>query len=266
MSDPFKALLEPTTKKASSTIKIKMQESSGRYRLGAPTRPNIVHDNGFLDAFKPESPTLADRKNYAIWYAKGTGAKALCNETIGPVLPKCGHENQTEAVDAYLHYMNASGADRIVDYGKYLNQDPNGMKLLGSIVADAKKHIEVIGYNRTKFQVTSEPYFVGGNDKKFPDPPLRSLYPATINWQRAIGAHPVWISAAVEIYIDSSGQSCRLAHAAEITFHMEDMYNFNPNMHDIATGIPDGENGRFQIVGLAKQYLNKGTYTTKVSW
>ncbi|WP_143707465.1 hypothetical protein [Uliginosibacterium sp. TH139] len=219
-----------------------------------------------MDRFTPEAPTKQARLDYAVWYAKGVGAKSLCNGATGSYIDKCGNEDQTEAADAYLHYMNASGADRTIDYGKFLNTDSNGKKVRDLLIEDLKKHAEVIGFNRSSFQLTSEPYRVGGKDGLYPEPPLRSLYPATVNWQRAIGGHSVWVPADVQIDVDTSNRQCRIRHVAHITFHMEDMYNFNPGMADITTNIPDSENGRFQVVGLAKQYINRGTYSTVVAW
>jgi hypothetical protein len=35
---------------------------------------------------------------------------------------------------------------------------------------------------------------------------------------------------------------------------------------DIATGIPDSQNGRFEITGLAQQYMHYGELTRTVTW
>jgi hypothetical protein len=45
---------------------------------------------------------------------------------------------------------------------------------------------------------------------------------------------------------------------------VEDMYNFNPNNADIATGIKDAENGRFEITGLGKEFLSKSVIRRRV--
>jgi len=264
---PFKALLD-LEKSQDKQVDLEMTSVSGRYRIGPPVRPYIKHDNGFLDAYGPEAPTAQDRKNYAIWLAKGAIAQSLCRKDRlqYDVLDKCGHEDQTEAADAYMHYMKGNGRSRSIDYGKFLESDPSGQAARRLLLEDAKKHIEKIGRYRTQFSVTSEPYHIGGKDAVFPDPPLSYQYPQTINWQRAIGGHVVWISADVQIDVDNSGHECRLRYSADLTMHMEDMYNFNPKMKDVSTGIPDSENGRFQIVGLAHQYLTTGTYRTRIVW
>lgn len=35
---------------------------------------------------------------------------------------------------------------------------------------------------------------------------------------------------------------------------------------NIASGTPDDVNGRFEVVGWAKRYMNYGEYTTKETW
>jgi hypothetical protein len=39
-----------------------------------------------------------------------------------------------------------------------------------------------------------------------------------------------------------------------MTRYVKDMYNFNPGVADIATGIPNSANRIFEITGLAKEY------------
>ena len=87
-------------------------------------------------------------------------------------------------------------------------------------------------------------------------------YPATANWQKALGAHFLWVSADVT----ASCVKQKIYFDADITVHMEDRYNFNLGAADVATGIPDEANGRFEIAGLAHQYTNYGTLTRHVRW
>jgi len=51
-----------------------------------------------------------------------------------------------------------------------------------------------------------------------------------------------------------------------MTLHAEDRYNFNPGMHDIATGIPDSANGEFELSGLGHQYMNYSTLVRNLTW
>ncbi len=89
-------------------------------------------------------------------------------------------------------------------------------------------------------------------------------YPATENWQKAIGAYSIWISGDVVEKPDA--QSGTPHFTLTLVIHAEDRYNFNPGAADIATGIPNDENGVFEITGLAKQYMNYATLTRRVAW
>lgn len=109
-----------------------------------------------------------------------------------------------------------------------------------------------------------------GRDGRYP-------YPATENWQKAIGAHQIWLELDVTVEVtreqtDPPGVASGSAPVCtpqgdtvvtylrtfdvDMTLHMEDMYNFNPGMADIATGTPDAENGRFEVTGLGQEYVN----------
>lgn len=58
----------------------------------------------------------------------------------------------------------------------------------------------------------------------------------------------------------------RIAFDADVTIHVEDRYNVNLGATDVATGIPDSANGRFEITGLATQYTNHATIIRHVKW
>jgi hypothetical protein len=92
---------------------------------------------------------------------------------------------------------------------------------------------------------------------------VRFPYPVTEDWQKAIGAHVVWIEASVTVRTDSHN---RRVFDIEMTLHGEDQYNFNPTMKDIVTGIPDSENGRFEITGLAKEFRSVSTIKRKITF
>jgi hypothetical protein len=83
------------------------------------------------------------------------------------------------------------------------------------------------------------------------------------NWQKAIGGHSIWISANIFVRVTGSRLPTFTLH---MTIHAEDRYNFNPGQKDIATKIPDEENGIFEITGLAKQYTQYGEYYHMESW
>ena len=89
-------------------------------------------------------------------------------------------------------------------------------------------------------------------------------YPGTENWQKTIGAHVVWIEADVTTGVDRKvgGQT----FVIKMTLHAEDRYNFNPRNKDIATGILDAENGRFELTGLGQEFTTLATLTRTISF
>ncbi len=85
----------------------------------------------------------------------------------------------------------------------------------------------------------------------------------TENWQKTIGAHVVWVEAHVQITIDAVN---RRQFVVDMTLHGEDEYNFNPGGKDIKTGIPDSDNGRFELTGLGKEFHNVSTLKRKLTF
>lgn len=226
-----------------------------QYTIGPPTRPNILYDNGFLDKFPPHKPTASDYARRALWLAKLEGGEAVQNI---PLLP---HNDLSDALAAYRHFLTGNGTERTFSYERYITSDESGKKTLANAILDARQGAELIyasvfrGQSPVHFQITGSGISVGGINPAFP-------YPATENWQKAIGAHVIWISAEVDTLIQNGISQ----HSMIMTIHAEDRYNFNPGAKDIATGIPDSENGIFEITGLAKQYMNFGTLQRTISW
>jgi hypothetical protein len=136
-----------------------------------------------------------------------------------------------------------------------VENDPNGAMTLENSIRETQGHAEVLCASKPTCSMTSQTFFGGGGDARFP-------YPQTENWQKAIGAHPFWISAEVEQEIIGNNKM----YTMSFLLHAEDRYNFNPGMQDIATGIPDSVNGRFEITGLAHSYMNYSTLTRTVTW
>ena len=88
-------------------------------------------------------------------------------------------------------------------------------------------------------------------------------YPLTENWQKAIGGHIIWLSSAVTVTMPATNiPKFKLI----MTLHAEDRYNFNPGQADIATGIPDSDNGVFEMTGLAHQYDHFSTLVRVLIW
>lgn len=232
-----------------------------KFTEGTPKRPDIHHDHGFLDdghgnidPSKRQSPTWRDYRSYAWWSAKLNGA-----ETLRPDLKN--------ATNAYRHFLDATGTDFNVDYEAFLSNDDAGKTVLHSAIEDTRSSAIAIHDGKVtppltskteeSFSITSDVIPVGGGDSRYP-------YPKTENWQKAIGAHFLWIDGAVKVTSDPAVKKRRFE--IKMTIHMEDMYNFNPGAADIATGTPDAENGRFEITGLGKEFLSKATVTRKITF
>jgi hypothetical protein len=254
-SDPFEALLKSTETKNVYSAPVGLIETSGRYRIGTPARPNIKHDNGHLDMYALQQPTLADRAQLLKWKGMLNASEALCDARSGQHIDKCNGEDLSDANGAYRHFLYGNGADRTIDYERYIKGDPSGRELISKLTADFQKHAAIIGKDRVQFSVTSEAFTVGHGGM--------APYPATANWQKTLGAHFIWVSADVIVSANSKGI---IVFDASVTIHVEDRYNFNPGSTDVATGIPDSANGRFEITGLAKQYTNYATIARHVKW
>lgn len=253
--NPFAVLLQPAEQKQVHTAPARMTDTSGRYRIGPPTRPSIKHDNGFLDTFPRRAPTASDRLQFAKWVSMLEGSEALCSGPTKNFIPSCSGEDLADANAAYRHFLFGEGEDRTINYERYLKDDASGREVIPNLLRDFKQHVEIIGNDRIKFSVTSSAYSVGNTGI--------APYPATANWQKAIGAHTLWVSADVSVAANAKAE---IIYTAEITIHMEDRYNFNPGNVDIATGVPDSANGIFEVTGLAHQYTNYATVRRQVSW
>ena len=216
-----------------------------KYRLGAPIRPNsIVFDNGFLDKFKPRKPAAADYIALTKWQAKLGLAEAL-------------RPDLEEACKAYRHFLQGGGLSRTFSYESYVMNDSSGVTTLANAMLDIQEGAEIIWESDKsvkQFSMTGGPISCG-SISLFP-------YPETENWQKAIGGHIIWLSGDVKVS-DKNGETwLRL----DMVLHAEDRYNFNPGQHDIVTGIPDNENGIFEITGLAKQYTQTAELKRIIEW
>ncbi|MBK7533906.1 MAG: DUF4157 domain-containing protein [Myxococcales bacterium] len=226
--------------------------------------PAIRHDHGHMQGadgnFDPslhQDPTMADRWELAKWIAKLELAEALRPDLV-------------DGTSAYRHFLQGNGATRDIRYPRFIANDASGHVVLQSALDDARdaairRHDADVGTNPQpgshSYHLRTDTITVGG-DSRYP-------YPATENWQKAIGGHTIWIEANVTVVVrapeGTPANSCpvggyeRVFHV-EMTIHAEDMYNFNPEAHDIATGVPDSANGRFEITGLGHEFLSTGTY------
>lgn len=259
-SQPSKATilsLTPIQQKDTHIEPVKLVNTSGKYRIASKIqRPNIIHDGGFVGRYGRRKPTAADERSRALWKAKLNAAEATCGPVTGPLNPLCNYEDLTDALAAYRYFWEGNGKDRYeVNYERYLASDASAKDLVKRLVDDFTQHVEVIGKNRTRFQVSSDQYAIGENGF--------AEYPKSVNWQRTLGAHLLWVSATVT----ASVKSAQIAYSADMIIHMEDRYNFNPHGTDIGSGkIKDEENGAFEMVGWANGYMNYAAVARKVRW
>ncbi len=232
-----------------------MAKTRATYTIGPPKRPKITHDNGFLDKFAPTTATFGDKVAYMWWGLKTEAAESVQGV---PLLP---HNDLSDALAAYHYFREGTGKDRTISYERYVKNDASGKKTLKSAISEAKEAAYGLYQTRKSSGTTSFDFtgtVIAANDKNPAFP-----YPKTENWQKAIGAHFLWISGTVTVEHKPPA-----APKFDMTFtlHMEDKYNFNPGQADIATGIPDDANGRFELTGQAKGYLNVATLSRRVQW
>jgi len=219
------------------------------YTLGPPTRPSITHDNGFLDVCTPREAGVTDYLTLGAWELAYRGADTVKAAKLA------------DALAAYNHFLHGNGQDREFNYERYVASDSSGPLTLQSAIADAKEGAELLdaanfaASEARDFQMTGTAIACRGGSPRFP-------YPATENWQKAIGAHYIWLSADLAVWSVGPERN----YAMELTLHAEDRYNFNPGAEDIQTGIADRWNGELECSGLAQQYTNYATLTRSVQW
>jgi hypothetical protein len=135
--------------------------------------------------------------------------------------------------------------------------DNSGTTTLANAMLDIQDGAEIIWESDKsvkQFSLTGDQVSCGSN-QLFP-------YPETENWQKAIGGHIIWLSGDVKVTEKNGAPWFRL----EMILHAEDRYNFNPGASDIVTGIPDSDNGVFEITGLGKQYAQTAELKRVIEW
>ncbi|GAA2644980.1 WXG100-like domain-containing protein [Nonomuraea recticatena] len=204
---------------------------SGQYRIGPVQPPEMAYDHDF--PYDPDlKPTLEDYRNWYEWRAKMHGARIK-------------RPDLEDGLDAYERYMSGSGRDHQVNYEKAYDEDDGVRRSVDDAIANAQAEAERLyrESGRNRFEMTGLP--TKGDT-------------TTENWDKAIGAHAIWGSGNVTV----QGNQATM----QITLHAEDRYNFNAGAADKATGIPDDENGRFEVLGWAKSFNTHGSLTRTVTW
>lgn len=225
------------------------------YRFGKPMRPSMTYDPGF-SKFPKQKPTPADHANLAVWRLVLEGAEAV-------------RPDLTDGAAAYRHFLEGKGREREFSYERYVRNDRSGQITLRNALLEAQDAANQLWQSdpsKKSFSFTG-PAIRCGIKASSPFARLRSIYPypATENWQKAIGAHNIWLSGTVTVHADAAGQR-QPRFEMTVTLHAEDQYNFNPGAADKATNIEDEENGRFVVTNLAHGYRHRATLTRKVRW
>ena len=228
---------------------------SGNFKLGYHKFPQFKHDDGHLEFFEPREPTLKERGQFLKWFFISRGAFLFWWKT----------GNGTRA---YIHFRTGDGEDYEFDAEDYYQDDANGKRNLNMMINEAKAAaVDLAGGEAdATFLMTSGVYTMQ-RDKETEEQALsngRMVYPATEDWQKAIGGHLGFLEATVSTSrIESTGE---LQYTMKLTAYLEDKYNFDPGKVDIGSGTPDSENGIFEITGLATQFMQYGKYTTERTW
>lgn len=200
------------------------------YKEGQPKTPEVEFDNDY--PYDPEfKPTLNDYANYLQWQMKLKGAQTLM------YLP--------DGCKTYSHYLYGNGETISVDYEKAYRQD-SGVRASVDVkinegIAAAVQYYSSSG--KTEFSLT------GG-------PTSSTSYPATENWQKAIGGHTLWNSMNVSVNDNIL--------TMELSVHELDRYNFDKGKQDIATGTKDEVNGRFASAGWAHPFNTESELHRKI--
>ena len=216
-------------------------------------KPAIQHDHGFLDdgtgqidPDKLREPNMGDYAALTKGVAQLEGAEMLRPDLV-------------DATRGFRHFLYGQGAPLSLDYERYLRDDSSGQALIEQVLRDTRQGA-IEQDNAWQADHAESP--VPDHDFEMVSDVFNPPYPATENWQKAIGGHSAWITASVSVTVDNDAQTRYLSVA--LTLHVEDMYNFNPGAADIATGQPDSVYGRLETSGLGHEFLQSGSATRSV--
>ena len=201
------------------------------YKLGWHGEPRVNFDNDFPYDSNAKA-TLGDYWNWIKWKAMLSGARLIGYLEDGTIM--------------YQHYREGTGSPMNVDYVKAYREDSGIATSVKNAVREAQREAERLAK-------------AGGREFKMSsNAETADRYPTTKNWQKTIGGHSLWGEAQV--------YNCKDQFSMQITINAIDRYNFNKNAFDIATGAPDNENGRFEVLGWAKSFTVRGSILVQVDW
>jgi WXG100 family type VII secretion target len=208
------------------------------YRIGSPQRPDLKNKDDF--EYGSKEPNVHDEVEWAKWGAMNEGAEVL-------------RPDLDDATDMYSHFRDNTGAPMKFDYEEAYREDDAIRANVNDKIAEAQRAAEgLIREGNTSFSMTGGATAAGNlftGD---------GHYPSTEDWQKTIGAYNQWASGDVKVNGDTVTMT--------VTVHAEDCYNFNRNSADVASGLPDNANGRFEEIGWAKPFDTSGELTRTVTW
>lgn len=202
------------------------------FSLGPPTRPSLQWDEDFT--YNSDTPAFGDYTSALKWKAVLSGGQLLRSTELA------------DGLATYAHYWSNTGDPFVIDFEKAYGDDPEIASNIDEAIRVAQ--LSADGYaadGRASFSITGNAGPAGG-------------YPATENWQKAIGAYQQWTTAHVIVTGDQVTMT--------VVVHAEDYYNFNRGQSDIASGESDDENGRFTEIGWARPFETTGEVVRTVTW
>ena len=160
------------------------------------------------------------------------GAKLLAAQVAGIL---------EDATPFYQHFRDNMGTPKVFDLENGYQEDQSITSNVDAEVAYAAE--------------AAKEMFDGTSSFTFHAMSARSSasYPVTENWQKTIGGHVLW-AVGNAVYNEAE---CKLDLI--LTIKAEDYYDFNPGQVDIATGLPDNDNARFEVLGWAKGFSSSGS-------
>ncbi|MGD1905481.1 MAG: hypothetical protein ACFB0C_05725 [Leptolyngbyaceae cyanobacterium] len=269
-------------------------EIQAKYKIGEPETPDINWDTGFSTTQEPSwlekaglnivqgelveltrlvdvalsTKPIADRLDERVKYISSIVDDISSEFDNNHIQSFNNHLNtlsdlteyMPDGTDALVHYIEGSGDTREFSFEKYINDDPSGEIALGTVVGDTQLAAEdfyaQLELDDTQsFKFTGSP-LVSSENRGLP-------YPETQNWQKAIGGYHIWSSAEVWAEEGVDGDDVL---TMDVTFNVEDRYNFDAGKKDIESGLPDRVFGRLEEMGLAKGYQQVSSFKKRVTW
>ncbi len=203
------------------------------YQIGGlDLAPTFKFDPGFV--YDPNAKFTAG--DYANWIYWGTGV-TYARIKIGK-----------DAAEMYKHYRDNTGTSVQIDLARAYNEDTGYKQGFDNEIGIMQNFVNssYSGGAGTSFEIIGDLQGISNGSSE--------------NWQKTIGAFYTY--GYGQVTIDPSTGTATMV----VTFTMEDMYNFNPGMADIASGTKDAVNGRFAQLGWAKEFLTYGSMTKTVTW